>query len=147
MAQNDSVCCASYLRKHTSYYFHLWYTCITWKYLQVLFYHFIKILISQVVSGVKGQKMVQSKKNFCLSRSMSETPYIIWFSQSPACFFFLFVCLFCFVFSNFVFQVVRLVKGKKMVQNVKTFKVMIYYSNFMTSTLLDIGPEAFSRRG
>ena len=34
----------------------------------------------QVVSGVKGQKMAQSKKNFCLSRSMSETPYIIRFS-------------------------------------------------------------------
>ena len=41
------------------------------------FFHFIKILIYWVVGRVKGQKMVQNEKKLCLSRSISQEPYII----------------------------------------------------------------------
>ena len=44
------------------------------------FFHFFKILIFWVVRGVKGQKMVQNKRKFCLSQSISQQLYIIWFS-------------------------------------------------------------------
>ena len=44
------------------------------------FFHFFKILIFQVVRGVKGQKMVQNDKKFCLLHSISQEPYIIWLS-------------------------------------------------------------------
>ena len=42
--QRKSVCHTSYLRNHTSYDCHLWYTCVKWWYLQACF-HFFKILI------------------------------------------------------------------------------------------------------
>ena len=41
---------------------------------------FFKILIFWVVKVVKVQKMVQNDKNFCLSHSVFQKPYIIWFS-------------------------------------------------------------------
>ena len=44
------------------------------------FFLFFKILIFQVVSGVKGQKLAKNDKQFCLSRSISQEPYIIWSS-------------------------------------------------------------------
>ena len=70
------VCRAPYLKNHTSYDFHLWYTCV--KYGQ--FFHFFKILIFWIVRGVKGQKTVQNDKKLCLSGSISQEPYIIWSS-------------------------------------------------------------------
>ena len=58
------------------------------------FFHFFKILILWIVGGVKGQKMVQNDKTFCLSYSISQEPYIwLWFlvhmckiMESPAIF-------------------------------------------------------------
>ena len=73
------VCCSSYLRNHTSYDCHLWYTCVKWWYLKVVFFHFFKILIFWVVSVVKEQKMPQNDKQLCLSHSISKEPCIIWF--------------------------------------------------------------------
>ena len=84
-------------------------------------FHFFKILILWVVKGVKGQKLVQSKKKFCLSCSISQEPYIIWFL------FMVHMCkMMCtgifFSFSKFwSFQIVRVVKGQKIVQNDKKF--------------------------
>ena len=43
-------------------------------------FFFFLILIFQVVRGIKGQKMVQNDKKFCLSRFISQEPYIIWLS-------------------------------------------------------------------
>ena len=42
---------------------------------------FLKILIFQVVRGVKGQKMAQNDRTLCLSYSVSQEPYFIrlWF--------------------------------------------------------------------
>ena len=69
-----------YLRNHTSYDCYLLYICIKWQYLQV-FFHSLKILIFQVVRGLKGQKMAQNGKNFCLLRSIFQEPYIVWLSN------------------------------------------------------------------
>ena len=44
------------------------------------FFHFFRILIFRVVWGEKGQKIVQNDKKFCLSPSISQEPYILWFS-------------------------------------------------------------------
>ena len=44
------------------------------------FFYFLFILIFQVFSGVKGQKIVQKDKTFCLLHSRSQEPYIIWLS-------------------------------------------------------------------
>ena len=47
------------------------------------FFHFFEILIIWVVrveGGIKGEKMVQNEKKFCLSCSISQELYIIWFS-------------------------------------------------------------------
>ena len=38
----------------------------------------VNLLIFQVVKGLKGQKMPQNDKKFCLPHSVSEEPYIIW---------------------------------------------------------------------
>ena len=45
------------------------------------FFHFLKILTFPSFSGVKGQKMAQNNKKFCLSCSISQEPYIIWMSS------------------------------------------------------------------
>ena len=52
---NKFVCCALSQEPHTTW---LFVTSVKWWYLHVLFFfHFFRILIFQVVSGVKGQKM------------------------------------------------------------------------------------------
>ena len=40
------------------------------------FFHFLKILILQVFKGVKGQKIVQNDKKFCLLCSISQEPQV-----------------------------------------------------------------------
>ena len=41
-------------------------------------FHFFKILVFHVVMGVKGKKMAQNDKAFCLPCSLSQKPYLIW---------------------------------------------------------------------
>ena len=85
------------------------------------FFQFFKISIFGVVSGIKGQKMAQNDKKFCLLCFISQESYILWLSFmvhlceimiSPGLFF---VCFFGFL----IFWVVSGVKGQKMVQNKK----------------------------
>ena len=83
MAQNDkkiSVCCTLYFRNHISYDLHLWYTFMYKRIISPgIFFIFFKILIFKIIRGeVKGQKMAQSDKIFCLSHSEFQEPYIIW---------------------------------------------------------------------
>ena len=79
---------------------------------------FFKILIFWVVSGIKGQKTVQNHRKFCLSRSISWEPYIMWLS------FMVHMCKmiispgFSFIFSKFGFFGLRL-EVQKLVQNKK----------------------------
>ena len=57
-----SICCAPYLRNHTSSDHNFWYTYIKWWYFQVPFSHFFKNLIFWAVREVKGQKITQNEK-------------------------------------------------------------------------------------
>ena len=96
----NSVCCTFYLRNHTSFDCHLWYTSVSSWYLQAFFPQYFDF-------SAKEQKMVQNEKRFCLLYSISQEPYIIWFSfvvdrckmVSPEGFFFFF--FFFFIFSKF----------------------------------------------
>ena len=65
------VCHFPYLRNHTLYDCHFWYTFVKWYYLQG-FSHFLKILILWIVSGVKGKKWKKKKKK----KSVCPAPYL-----------------------------------------------------------------------
>ena len=45
--------------------------------ISMIFFQFFKILIFWVVIGVKGQRMVQNDKTFCLPHFISQGPCII----------------------------------------------------------------------
>ena len=100
---------------------HLWKMIIS----SVIFFHFFKILIFWVHSGVKWQKTVQNDKKFCLSCSISQKPYIMWLSFivqickmiSPGVFFF-------FNFKILIFQVMGL-KVQKIAPNDKILSVSL----------------------
>ena len=55
---SNSVCCAPNLKNYTLYDHHLWYTSVNDN-ISRLFFHFLKILVFQVVRRVKRQKMAQ----------------------------------------------------------------------------------------
>ena len=77
------VCRAPYLRNSTSYDCHLWCKCemiIS----PGVFFNF-SILILQVVRGLKGQKMAQNDKNFCLLHFMFQKPYMIFIYGTHVC--------------------------------------------------------------
>ena len=77
-------------------------------------------LIFQVVSRLKGQKMVQNDKKFCSSRFISQEPYIIWFSFLVHSLVWNNISRFFFqLFTILVFQVVKGVKGQKTLENDK----------------------------
>ena len=85
-----------------------------------MFFDFFKILISWVHRRVKGQKALQNDKKFCLSHSISQEPYIMWFyganvwnGNISRCFFFNFEIL--------IFWFVRGLKGQKISQNGRSF--------------------------
>ena len=120
----NSVWHALYFRNYTSYDLHLWYTYVKGYYLQV-FVIFFQILIFRVVSGVKGQKLAQNDKNFCLSHSISQEAYIIWswflvhmckMMTSPYAF---------FIFQNFDFV------GCKRAKNVSKWQKMICLTPYL----------------
>ena len=74
---------APYLRNHTSYDCHLCLTCANdniSSFFCFFFSFFESFDFSDCYSEVKGQKMVQNVKKFCLSRLVSQEPYIIWLS-------------------------------------------------------------------
>ena len=107
---------ATYLRNSIAYYHDFWYTCIKW------YLHSFKILFFRIVSAVKGQKITQNDKKLCLSKSISQEPYIIWLwflvhiwkndgiSRSAFC-----------IFKILILRFVRMVKGQKMAQIDKKF--------------------------
>ena len=66
-----------YLRNSIAYDNDFWYTCVKWWYLQGLFSVFQNF---DFLPPIKGQKMVQNDKKFCLLHSISEKAYIIWLS-------------------------------------------------------------------
>ena len=111
----NSVCCTSYLRNHASYNCNWCYTCVKWLYLQVVF-PFYQNFSFLCCWGVKGQKIVQNDKKFCLPRCMSQESGIVWLSFSVH------KCktmIYPQFFKIMIFQVVSGVKGLKMTQNDK----------------------------
>ena len=127
---------APYLRNHTSYDFHLWYTFLKWFLRTFYLFYFFKILIFGVVRVVKGQKAVQNDNKFCPSRSIYQETYLIWFSfwihiyeivRSRVSF--LFVFFFLYFFKILIFWVAMGEKGQKMVQNDKKFWILKHTSH------------------
>ena len=55
------VCCASYLRNHTSYVCHLWCKCVKWLYFQV-FFSILKFWFSRLSRGWKDKKWPKKSK-------------------------------------------------------------------------------------
>ena len=90
------------------------------------FFFFFSILISWVVCGVKGQKWPkliqkgQNHKKVCLLCSISQEPFIIWFSLMVHMFkMIIFPDFFFHFFRILIFQVVGNARGRKMAQNDK----------------------------
>ena len=83
-------------------------------------FHFFKMLFLWVV---KGQKMVQNDKKFCLLCWVSQEPYLIWllFMVYMCKMIFLGIFFFFHFFKISIFRVVSGVKGQKVVQNDKKF--------------------------
>ena len=97
---------------------------------------FFLLLIFWVVMGVKGQKMVQNDYKFCPSRSISQEPYLIWFSFMVHIYeivrsrvSFLFVFFFLYFFKILIFWVAMGEKGQKKVQNDKKFWILKHTSH------------------
>ena len=117
-----------YLRNSIAYNHDFWNTCAKWWCLRG-FFHFFKILIFWVVSGVKVQKMAQNDKKLCLLHSISQEAYIIWL------WFLVHVWnddIFRYFFSFFqvvIFWDISGVKGQKMTQNGKKFCLTLCLRN------------------
>ena len=79
MVQNDKKLCLSCCISQELYIIWLLFVvhCSKMMISPSVFFHFFKILIFQVVSEVKGQKIPQNDKNFLL-HSISQEVYIIW---------------------------------------------------------------------
>ena len=115
----NTVCCAPYLKNHTSYDCHLWYTFVI---SPGVFLNFLKIFIFGVVSGVEGHKMVQNDKNILsVALHISETIHhmiviygtLVETNNISRCFFHFFKIL--------ILQIVSGLKGQEMAQNDKKF--------------------------
>ena len=67
------------LRNSIAYDHDFWYARVKWWYLRVFFSFFLNFDFPGC-KWVKGQTIAQNDKKFCLSRSISQEPYIIWSS-------------------------------------------------------------------
>ena len=109
------VCGTLYFRNHISYDLHLCYTCMYKRIISssIFFIFFSKIWFLGSLRGggkgggvLKGQKMTQNDKKFCLSHSVSQEPYIILWFLVYMCKMLISSGVF-FNFKNLIFQVVR----------------------------------------
>ena len=80
MAQHfENVCRTLYFRNHISYDLYLWYTCMYKRIISagifILSFNFDNQ--DHQVGVVKGQKMAQNDKEFCLSHSVFQEPNIM----------------------------------------------------------------------
>ena len=128
MKNKNYICHMPYLRNSIAYNHDFWNTCAKWWCLRG-FFHFFKILIFWVVSGVKVQKMAQNDKKLCLLHSISQEAYIIWlwflvhlWNDDIFRYFFSF-------FQVVIFWDISGVKGQKMTQNGKKFCLTLCLGN------------------
>ena len=78
--KNDSyICHALYLRNSIACDHVFWYICVKWWFLQVFFSFCQKLDFLGCYLG-KRAKMAQNDKKFCLSRFISQKPYIMQLS-------------------------------------------------------------------
>ena len=92
------------------------------------FFHFFKILIFWVVSGVKGQIIMSHNDRKLICRApyiRNHTSYQLWYTSVK--WWHLQACCFHLVFQIFIFKVFREVKGQKMVQNDKKLWLSCWY--------------------
>ena len=92
------------------------------------FFYFFKVLIFQVVSGVKGQKVAQNDKIFCLSWLISH--HIVVHN----CKMIISSGIFFVFFKILKFSFVRMVKGQKMPKMTKLFH-SLYLRNHISYDL------------
>ena len=117
-----------YLRNSIAYEHDFCYTFVKWWYLWA-FFHFFKILIFWVVSGVKRQKMAQNDKKSCLLRSISQEPYIIWLPfVIHKCKMIIYPVCFFSIFQHLDFVVRRVKRQKNGLKWQKTLSVSLRIS-------------------
>ena len=113
------------------------------------FFHFSKTLILWVVKeggGVKGQKMVQNEKKFCLSRSISQEAYIIWLSfEVHRCNMMISPGI-CYIFSKFwIFWFLGgWVTKKKMIHNYQFQSVTLSNSRTVDHIMKIVGTQVWN---
>ena len=79
--RKTSVCCTLYPRNHTPYHCHFlpfWYT-LRKKWYLLVFFSIFQNFEFPGCQGVKGQKMAQNDKTFCLLYLIFQEPYIMVF--------------------------------------------------------------------
>ena len=100
-----------------------------------VFFNF-KILIFQVVRGIKGQKMTQNNKKFCPSRSIFQEPYLIWFSfVVHMCKTIMSLGAFFHFFNILIFQVVQgwgMGEGRESAKNGPKWQKILSATRFMS---------------
>ena len=140
MTQNDKKFCLLHSIPQEPYI--IWLSFMIHTHLQnddifrCFFFHFLKILISWFHRRVKGQKIVQNDKKFCLLCSISQEPCIIWLP------FMVQMCKMIIspgVFFNckiLIFWVVRGLKGQEMAKMTKiSVCCNLYFRNHISYDL------------
>ena len=123
MIQNDKNFCLSHLIFQGSYI--IWSSCMVPMYVWkdnisrhlFNFFCFENFDLWDHYGGskvVKGQKMTQNDKKFCLSCSVSPEPYVIWLWFLVHMFHMMISPAFFFIVNILSFGVFRWVKGQKM---------------------------------
>ena len=108
----------------------MWFLVHKWKMMTDTFFRFFKILIVQVVRGVKVQKMAQNDKKLCLTLNVRNCTYMI-VVFGTMCKMMRSLAIFFFFFSKFWFLFLweRVeVKGQKMTHNYQFQSVKLYIS-------------------
>ena len=108
----------------------MWFLVHKWKMMTDTFFRFFKILIVQVVRGVKVQKMAQNDKKLCLTLNVRNCTYMI-VVFGTMCKMMISLAIFFFFFSKFWFLFLweRVeVKGQKMTHNYQFQSVKLYIS-------------------
>ena len=97
-------------------------------------FHFFKILIFWVHTGVKVQKMFQNDKKSCLLLSISQEPYIIWLSLMVQ------ICkMICpGVFFNFKILIFQVVRGLKEQKNGPKWQKFLSVAPYISGTINDL---------
>ena len=104
MKSNNYICHAPYLRNSIAYDHDFWYSCVKWWYFHMIcFFHFSDIFTFWAVKGVKGQKMSQYDKKFCLLQLIYLRNHISWLSFMVLLCKMMMSLAFCFIFSKFWF--------------------------------------------